>query len=217
MQRDVVAKGLVNFLVHLGKAVADAGDVMIVVCGPLFADADQCCRLAGLVSAVTYSPQVFNMTRVKFMNPGDATASELNLPVEVRIASRPCRISPHFMAIDDQSSDEFVLELTNMFASMQLYTATHDVILTDGTLRMSRIDALVHHGCLWKDGMKNPLTFKKDDTQSKSHKIKSQLAKLSTIDPLSSEATAAMQHGKASSQQAGGSKRKRGSHKCGLV
>lgn len=148
-----VERGLFRALEKLGKAIADKGDLMMIVQGPKLGDEERFVRFAFIIAGVFYNPKVFEAAKCEFASETDKTCAELTLPSRVFLEHRACRVSESYQALAILTSDELVLKLTGSLADMELQQAKYDVARVDGTLLWSDITATEHLGFLWaRDG-----------------------------------------------------------------
>ena len=187
-QFDIVHKGIFNVLEqHVGKAAADKGDVMVLVSGKSKSNAGQHLHIAAFVTGTVYSPKVFDVTRLDFEHVAASARTELQLPCNLKIASRVSLLSSQFEAIHSETSDEFVKNLTEAFLDMTLHSATYVPVNIDGTLLWSRLDGAQALCLLWEPGKKAPLSFAKKPAHDQAFRDGGKLLKsLNTADPLSS-------------------------------
>jgi hypothetical protein len=223
MQFDLIEKGLMNYLGHLGHAASEAGDVMLVIQGVSTESPEQHHRFACLISGTTWNPKVCDVTVLDFAaNVADETQEILTLPCDVRVATRKCLVCPKYEAILTLTSDEWILILVRALGRMQLYRATYEVICPDGTLMWSRIAALEEVGTLWCAEMRKPLSFAGGGGGHDEHEQQQKLLrKMNKGDPLSDAAArqrattrprATGQRGRGAGRGRGGGRGRAGAH-----
>ena len=205
-QFETVHKGLNNVVGSMPKAESEFGDVMVMIQGFRLGHPDQPHRLAFLVTGVSFSPKVFDVTRCAFSDASHAGSAELPLPSNIRISTRSCRVSDKFMCIDSQTSAELVCELCKTIGEMELFIVQYDVLTDlDGSLMWSRIDGLKPLGTLWAVGQRTPWTAKPDESQADEElkRARATMNELNASDPFAAPAP-----GRARQPSACGVKRK---------
>lgn len=99
-QFSCIERGFLNFLDDLGKSTVEAGDLMIALSGPNSEAPGTFRHFAALVTGLSLSRKVFEVTLLDFAQGLDAHSPRLPLPCKVVVASRPCRVSSNFQGID---------------------------------------------------------------------------------------------------------------------
>lgn len=158
-QRECIEKGFFSFLDHLGRAAVEAGDIMVIADGPSLNHPAQHDRLVALITGITHSPKVFDVTMLRFKRDEDKHAPILDLPCEVIIGTRACRVSDHFQSVDINTSCELIDRMVRSMSSVRLWHPKYTVIAEDGSLNLSKISALSEVGVLWELGQKKPFRF----------------------------------------------------------
>lgn len=180
---ELVEKGVHNFLVHLGKDEADSGGVLLIVEGPAKAADKAKWRVPFFVTGTSYSPKVFDITMLEFGRPDDKFEDELALPCDLKVATRPCRVSSGFRVLANLTSDELIAELKQDMSSMGLHVASYEPICPDGTLLWSRVHKVDFVGTLYEPNMKQPLNFGRDPSEtSKEHRARQTILRSMLVD-----------------------------------
>ena len=123
-----IEKGIHNYFVHVGKSVADSGNLMLMVEGSSKTSATyEVCRSVVLITGTIYIPHIFDVTQNTFVDLAHAKADPLPLPCDVTVLERLCRVTNRFQCIDDQSSDEWIADLIKDFSSMSLFRMSYFV------------------------------------------------------------------------------------------
>ena len=156
---EMIEKGIFSWLEHLGREVADRGDLMIMVVGDHIGRVGQIFRMAAIVSGVTYNPKIFEVTWLAFEEEGLSSAIQLTFPFKVYVADRPCKISPHFQTIEAATSDEFIAKLFDKMANIRLYRLVYDAIIEHGSNKWSSVKSAESLGQLWEPGQRQHLRF----------------------------------------------------------
>lgn len=143
LQFDICEKGLFNILEHrLGKRLADSGEVMLMISGSSTVVPGRKERSLCFVSGTCYSPKVWDATMVQFESEADAHVEEMVFPCWVRICTRECLVSKHFMVTDTRTSDEFIFGLTQHMSDMMAYLVNYEVVVREGSMLWSRIGSV---------------------------------------------------------------------------
>lgn len=184
---DFVEKGIHNYLSHVGRDAAQAGDILLIIDGPAL-DGGGWCRMAFLVTGTSFNPKVFDITMLDWMNEEASSAEVLVLPTDVKIASRLCRVGRGAFCIDTRTSDELIDGLLPKMSRMHLSRAAYDPIFPDGTLLWSRITGAEAIGELWRPGMRDILKFRTAGADQQKKANEKLMAKMRSEDPFSDEA-----------------------------
>lgn len=115
---------LSKFVDHLGAAVVHAGEVLVRFHLPRADDEDGMpVDALGLILDARYRPKMQFIARcVLFDGPDDRVCRfPPTFPVDIRIASGTCRISPQHRAVDILTSDEWALELAAVGADWEIH------------------------------------------------------------------------------------------------
>ena len=152
---DIIASGIWNYMSLLPRDDADSGNVLLLVSGgPRCLPDFPVTHFAFLVTGMRYSPHVFDITNNCFKLDQHQHMAleelELQVPFDLKICERRCRITPKFEALDHQTSDELVLALTSRLSTMKLSVLQHEVV-DDGTLMVSRVTEIQELGMLWDE------------------------------------------------------------------
>jgi hypothetical protein len=147
--------GVHNYLKSLGDEAVQ-GDIMLAIEGGTKLGArSRRMRRAFIVSGIIFSPCIFDVTCQHFVDPENITRESILPLAEVKIASRQCRISPLFKALDMATSDELILDLVNELENATLCRYTY-TIKDDGTLLVSTVDSVENVGVVWNAAMQKP-------------------------------------------------------------
>ena len=146
---------------------------------------------------------------LKFESEAMASDPVLELPADVVIRTRSCRVAKAFTVIDCLTSAELVLELTRSFGTMSLERLQYSVVTDiDNSLMWSRISAVEQLGTLWEPGLRLPL-FATLLKQRRADAMQASVAnRLRTGDPLAAGAIPRRRmHGKRPRQRSGAAAR----------
>lgn len=203
--------GLCNFIEKIGKVAAESAETIIMIQGRLKSMPCQFKRVVACISGTCYNPKIFDVTLNEFDPPADQSAELLELPCDVRLAVRPCKLTPRFIVLASETSGDFVVKLLDELSEVSLYAVTYEVIEKDGSIRWSRLTALQLQGVLWQEGMTVPL-FSRELTERRKRDRAARLSHLRQDDPLAAVAGAAARRGGARGRR-GGRGRGRGGHR----
>ena len=182
---ELIEAGLTNFLGHVGKDVADSGELLLMIEGAPASPDSPTKRFLAFVSGTCYSPKVFDCVMCDFRRMGDAADDVLELPFDGRIRHRTCKIGEAFTTVDFQTSDEFILALSTRLASMSLASLQHDIVSTiDGSLLWFQVHTIDRIGTLWMDGLRHPLLHSVLADKRRVSMDMARLSKLRTSDPF---------------------------------
>ena len=185
---EIIESGLNNFAEHLGRAIADEAETMLIIKGPSLQSPDQTRWVVAILSGTTYSPKVLDFTMCHFRTDPDSSSQELELPCDVCISHRASKMSDAFECIDTKTGDEFIDMLLKMFSAMTLLRCVDEIILEhDNSIKWSRISDVSIVGRLWEPGMSQPLLQRELQQSRAERKADSALDRLQTSDPLQVE------------------------------
>ena len=122
----ILEDGLYKYVAHVGKDLADSGEMIVMVEGQAKHDALQQQRSVIIISGTIYMPKAFNVTKHCFVRDEHRHALELPLPFDVRIESRHNLVANKFECIDECSSDKWMRQLIKEFSTMALYSVEYD-------------------------------------------------------------------------------------------
>ena len=86
-----IEKGMFNLIDKLTHPIADEGDTMLMFSGRGKSNPKSFFRQCFILSGVTYSPTVFDITRQEFERKECQIEDELQFPFTVEIMTRACR------------------------------------------------------------------------------------------------------------------------------
>jgi len=157
----IVEKGLHRYLESLPKEEADSGEVLVNVGGPTLTSSVDDYKYANypvIISGTCYNPKVFDVANHEFYNGRAEFEANLEnaLPFVVTIGARESRISSRYVALDHDTSDDYVNKLCNNLKTMYFHRLHYDVV-EDGTLERLKVLSIDYLGILWKEGMKTHL------------------------------------------------------------
>ncbi|CAK0820927.1 unnamed protein product [Prorocentrum cordatum] len=186
---DLIERGIFNFIASVGKAVADEGDLMIMVDGPSVHVAGSHCRRLALVTGTTYNPHVFDVTEVEFDRADLHSVEVLELPCDAVISTRACKMGWREPPLGTPTastctSDEWIAKCLGEMKALKLHRLTYVVITPTGSLEWSRITQCELLGDLWADGVKSPLTFGTKSSKTDYERGTSLMSKMLRGDPF---------------------------------
>lgn len=177
---------LCNYLEVKGKAVAESGEVMIMLEGELANPPGKMCRRVGLITNVIWSPRCFDMIVFEFEKEECIGQDELELPAFCKIKTRTCKVSDHYTVAATLCSGDLVLELAAAFQKLSLFTVKEDVADRDDSLRWSKISACQLEGIICSPELRTPLFEEDRKRQAAALRAENKAARLLKTDPMSS-------------------------------
>lgn len=149
--------GLNNFVGAMKKEEADSGEVLFMVECKDTQNPEATERFVALLSGTCYNPKVCDIMKCDFKESEADHAANLNLPCDVRLASRPSKIIGAHPCLDCRTSTEFSARLAESSGVFRLYKLQYFIPFDiDGSLLWSRITGMEDLGVLWAEGQKRP-------------------------------------------------------------
>ena len=85
-------KGIFSIIEDLGKDLADSGAVVLMAVVSSSLPASGPLRMPLIVTGTCYSPKVFEVVPYRFEHSDSERSPELELPCNVEMVVRPCRV-----------------------------------------------------------------------------------------------------------------------------
>ena len=222
---DMIEKGFFNYITKVGKAKADAGDIMFLIegRGPPREEggAPSIHRELVLLTHVTYTPTVFDVTYVFFEDVANVDMVAMELPCKAVVGLRPCWLGETFEAFDSTTSDWFIEALCETCGAMELHlhVVEYDPIRDDdGSNFWSLLRGTERLGRLWAPDQATALQFPENEAAAarkaasrKQAADDKMMRSISSLDPFSEAAAAELSKTDAAKRAAADRRPRKGS------